>query len=81
MDTIAQFKQCLTDMSFCRAGWDFDLPAAQKAEERKLEQEALARAREIWARETALHDHLRAAFREAAPLATMSEIENQKAGV
>lgn len=80
MDVIAEFKKCLTDMSYSRAGWDYQLSAAQRAEESKMAREALSRAREIWAADAALHDQLRAAFKEVSPLATMTEIENQKVG-
>lgn len=70
-----EFKKCLSIMSHSRAGWDYQLPPKQRAEEDRQECEALARARSIWADNTDQHDALRAAFKEASPLATMSEIE------
>jgi hypothetical protein len=71
----SEFKKCLTTMSHSRAGWDYDLPRAQRAEENRQEKEALARARAIWSENPDMHDDLRVAFKEASPLATMSEIE------
>jgi hypothetical protein len=70
-----EFKKCLTTMSHSRAGWDYQLSPAQKAQERSEEKEALARARAIWSENPDMHDDLRAAFKEVSPLATMSEIE------
>jgi hypothetical protein len=70
-----EFKKCLTAMSFSRAGWDYQIPPAQKAEERRQEKDALDRARAIWTESPELHDDLRVAFKEVSPLATMSEIE------
>lgn len=72
---ISEFKKCLTTMSHTRAGWDYILPAEQVSKERREEKEALARARAIWSENPDLQDDLRAAFKEASPLATMSEIE------
>lgn len=72
---IAEFTKCLGTMSHSRAGWDYQLPPAQRAEEDRQEKTALARARAIWAENPALHDELRAAFTVASPLATMREIE------
>jgi hypothetical protein len=74
-DIIADFKKCLSTMSHSRAGWDYALPPAQKAEEARQEKEALSSARSIWSGNPDLHDQLRQAFKEASPLATMSEIE------
>ena len=74
-EPIIEFKQCLGTMSHSRAGWDYRLPPARRAEEKRQEQEALARARAIWADHPDLHDKLRDAFRAASPLATMREIE------
>lgn len=70
-----EFKKCLSIMSYSRAGWDYQLSPAQKAKEDREEKEALARARAIWSENPGMHDDLRAAFKEASPLATMSEIE------
>lgn len=70
-----EFKKCLVTMSHSRAGWDYELSPAQKAQERSEEKEALARARAIWSGNPDMHDDLRAAFKEVSPLATMSEIE------
>lgn len=75
MDLTAEFKKCLGTMSHSRAGWDYELPPAQRAAENRQEKEALSRARAIWAENPELHDDLRAAFAESSPLATMSEIE------
>jgi hypothetical protein len=75
MDLIAEFTRCLGTMSHSRAGWDYQLPAAQRAAEDRAEREALTRARTIWTDNPALHDELRAAFSAANPLATMREIE------
>jgi len=72
---ISEFKKCLTTMSHTRAGWDYIRPAEQVARERREENKALARARAIWSENSDLQDDLRAAFKEASPLATMSEIE------
>lgn len=72
---IDEFKKCLSTMSHSRAGWDYELPKAQRAEEDRQGKEALALARSIWAVNPDLHDRLRKAFYEASPLATMSEIE------
>ena len=73
---VSEFVKCLVAVSFWRAGWDFQLPPQQRDEETASGQKALARAREIWAENPDSHDDLRVAFKEASPLATMSEIEN-----
>ncbi len=70
-----EFKKCLSVMSNSRAGWDYQLSPAQKAQENREEKEALTRARAIWSENPDMHDDLRAAFKEVSPLATMSEIE------
>lgn len=75
MDLIAEFKKCLGTMSHSRAGWDYELPPAQKAKEARECAEALARVRSIWSENPDSHEQLRAAFKDASPLATMSEIE------
>lgn len=72
---IVEFVNCLGTMSHSRAGWDYDLPPAQKREEDRQEKEALARVRAIWKENPDNHEDLRAAFRTAGPLATMQEIE------
>lgn len=72
---IIAFKSHLSTMSHSRAGWDYQLPPAQKAEEDRQEKEALAKARAIWSENPDMHDELRAAFLEVSPLATMREIE------
>jgi len=71
----AEFVKCLGTMSHSRAGWDYQLPPAQRAEENRQEKEALAKARSIWAENPDQHDALRAAFIAYGPLATMREIE------
>lgn len=77
-DLIAEFKKCLGTMSHSRAGWDYQLPPAQRAEEDRQEREALSRARSIWAENPGQHEALRAAFTEASPLATMAEISEAR---
>jgi hypothetical protein len=72
---IVAFKKHLSTMSHSRAGWDYQLSPAQRAEENRQEKEALANARAIWSENPEMHDELRAAFLEASPLATMREIE------
>ena len=74
-DKIAEFKKCLSTMSFSRAGWDYQLPPEQQAEEARDCADALAIARSIWAENPDMRDSLRAAFAAVNPLATMSEIE------
>jgi hypothetical protein len=71
---IAEFTKCLGTMSHSRAGWDYELPKAQRAEEDRQERVALARVRAIWAENPNMHADLRAAFVAASPLATMREI-------
>lgn len=75
MELTEEFKKCLGTMSHSRAGWDYDLPPAQRREEDRQEREALSRARAIWKDNPERHDDLRAAFKEASPLAQMKEIE------
>ncbi len=75
MELTEEFKKCLGTMSHSRAGWDYDLPPAQRREEDRQEREALARARALWKDNPERHDDLRAAFKEASPLAQMKEIE------
>lgn len=72
---IDEFKKCLGTMSFARAGWDYQLSAEQAAKEARDEIDALSRARSIWAENSEMHADLRAAFKDARPLATISEIE------
>ena len=72
---VAEFRDCLSTMSHSRAGWDYQLSREQRAKEDREEREAVTRARAIWAENPPLHDDLRAAFVDANPLATMSEIE------
>lgn len=72
---VAEFVKCLGTMSNSRAGWDYQLPPAQRAEENRQEREALARARSIWAENPDQQDELRTAFNAYGPLATMREIE------
>ena len=75
---VEEFTRCLCVMSHSRAGWDYQLSAAQRAQEDREERDALARARDIWSGHPDLHDQLRAAFTAAQPLATMREIESPK---
>lgn len=75
-DKIAAFTKALGTMSHSRAGWDFQLPPAQRAQEDREEKEALALARTIWAENPDLRADLRAAFDAANPLASMREIES-----
>jgi len=75
---IAEFTECLNTMSHSRAGWDYELPRAQKLKEDKEEKDALARARAIWSDNPERQEELRAAFIAARPLATMREIEERR---
>lgn len=75
IEKIQQFTKSLTDVSYCRAGWGVQLSPDRRAEENRLAKEALATARTIWAENPDMHDDLRFAFKELAPLATMNEIE------
>jgi hypothetical protein len=75
-DKIDEFKNCLSIMSYSRAGWDYQLSPAKRREEDRQEKTALTRAREIWSGSPEMHEQLRAAFSEVSPLATMREIEN-----
>lgn len=77
-EKISAFKKALGTMSHSRAGWDYQLPPAQRAQEAREEAEALKVARAIWAENPSLHDDLRAAFADAKPLALMREIENAR---
>jgi len=72
---ISEFSECLKTMSYCRAGWDYELSPEVKRREDKQCADALAKAREIWRENTAIRADLRAAFKAASPLATMEEIE------
>jgi len=74
---ITEFTKCLGEMSYCRAGWDYQLPKDQRAEEDRRCADALKRAREIWADNPAMHDALTDAFNDAQPLATMAEIKGE----
>lgn len=74
-ELTVEFRRCLSTMSHSRAGWDYQLPPAQRAEENRQERDALARARAIWSANPDRHDDLRAAFVAVNPLATMREIE------
>ncbi len=75
MTVIEEFTKCLNTLSQVRAGWDFDLPKAQRQDENRQEKEALARARAIWIENPNVRDDLRTAFTAASPLASMREIE------
>lgn len=74
---VHEFVRCLKTMSHSRAGWDYQLPPAQRALENRQEKDALARARVIWS-EYPDKEVLRFAFKALGPLATMSEIEASK---
>lgn len=78
-ELTTEFTRCLGTMSHSRAGWDYQLPPAQRAEENRQEREALDRARAIWRENPDHHDALRAAFTALGPLATMREIEAEAA--
>ena len=79
MELIEEFTKCLNTMSHSRAGWDYDLPRDQRAKEGRDEQDALSRARAIWASNPDRHNDLREAFKKNGPLATMAEIEKVSA--
>lgn len=72
---IKQFTKALTDLSYCRAGWDYQLSPEQRAAENKMAKDALSTAQAIWAKNPDLHDDLRIAFKKLSPLATLDEIE------
>ncbi len=74
-DLQAEFRKCLCDISFARAGWDYELHPAQKASEATLSSNSMTRARQIWAENPDKHGDLRAVFKDLQPLATMDEIE------
>lgn len=74
-ELVAEFQKCLSTMSHSRAGWDYELPPAQRREEDRQEKEALTRARAIWLENPDGQTQLRAAFLAANPLARMEEIE------
>lgn len=76
-DLIGTFTKQLTDMSYARAGWDYELTPAQRAEDNALERSALAQARAIWAENPDMQTALREAFARVSPLATMSEIAGE----
>lgn len=71
---LAEFKKCLVDMSYSRAGWDYTMSPEQRAAERSFEREAKSRARSIWAENPSIHEDLREVFSSAKPLVTMDEI-------
>jgi hypothetical protein len=73
-EAVSSFKRALGIISHSRAGWDYDLSPAERAKEIADEKGSLAIARAIWANNPDQHEALRAAFAEAAPLATMDEI-------
>jgi len=73
-DLIAEFKECLSRMSYARAGWDYELSPEERTRENALEKNSLSRARAIWGDNPDAHEVLRAAFVEASPLATLKEI-------
>ncbi len=74
-DIHAEFRKCLVDISFARAGWDYELRPAQKASEASMSADRMTRARQIWAENENQRDELRAVFRDAQPLVEMREIE------
>ena len=71
----SEFRKCLCEISFQRAGWDYELPPAQKSKEAATSSDYMTRARQIWAENADKHDELRAVFRETQPLVQMREIE------
>lgn len=80
-DLILEFKACLADISFARAGWDVrGMSLDQKQAEASAKKTAMARAREIWRDNPGRRDEIEAAFREYKPLATLDEITRQEAG-
>ena len=74
-DITKTFTECLSTMSYARAGWDYQMSASKRQEEAAAERKALETARKIWAENIDRHDDLRKAFTETQPLASMSEIE------
>jgi gamma-glutamyltranspeptidase len=77
MANVETFKKNLADISYARAGWDYEMSAAQRAEERRIERAALDSAREIWAKNPGQHSELRDVFHQISPLATLNEIDRQ----
>ncbi len=72
----AEFRKCLCDISFTRAGYDVrEMPPAQKAREAASGADAMTRLREIWAENPDLQDDLRMVFMLTGPLMEMREIE------
>lgn len=75
-DVQVEFRKCLSDISFTRAGYDVrKMPPAQKSSEAAAGADAMTRARQIWSENPDKHDELRAVFKELGPLATVDEIE------
>lgn len=74
MSLIAEFSKCLAAVSHYRAGFDFEMSRAQRADEKKDGDAAMTRARAIWRENPAMQDDLRAAFAAAKPLMTFDEV-------
>lgn len=75
-DLTLRFSDCLKRLSFCRAGWDYDLSREQRMKELADEKAALSQAREIWEQNPSKHEELRLTFKLVQPLATFDEIAN-----
>ena len=75
----AEFRKCLTEISFARAGYDVrEMPPAQKSKEAARASDCMTRARQIWAENPDKHASLRGIFEDVNPLLEMREIEKGK---
>ena len=74
-EVIKEFENCLSSISHCRAGWDYELTREQRAQEDRQEKISLALARRLWTDNAHMHADLEAAFTAFQPLATMAEIQ------
>ena len=72
----AEFRKCLTEISFTRAGYDVrEMPPTQKSKEAARASDFMTRARQIWADNPDKRASLRGVFQDVAPLVEMREIE------
>ena len=78
-DLQSEFRKCLCEISFTRAGWDYELPPAQKSKEAAMASDCMTRARQIWSENPDKRDDLRSVFTDLQPLAEIREIEKRLA--
>ena len=72
----AEFRKCLTEISFTRAGYDVrQMAPAQKSKEAARASDCMMRARQIWADNPDKRAGLRGVFQDVEPLIEMREIE------